>query len=109
MYLDLAFFIKHFGKDLDWGWGAAEVKKLSLSDFVNVALTAVERWFGVESPMPVKHLPEEMMDDFQEFPLSGGVYGYVGRDRGTVFLKQQNRNEEDASRFKTLMHHASPL
>ncbi|MBO5128761.1 MAG: nucleotidyltransferase family protein [Oscillospiraceae bacterium] len=108
MYLDLAFFIRHFGDSIDWNWIRGELEKLCLTDFANVALSAVERWFGVESPIVPEPVAEEVMEDFLEFTLSGGVYGYVGRDRGTVFLKQQNRNEEEVSRFKTLMYHAFP-
>lgn len=108
MYLDLAFFIKHFGTSLDWAWVVSEMEKLNLADFAAVALTAVERWFCVESPMVLRQVSEEVLEDFTEFTISGGVYGYVGKDQGEVFLKQQNRNEERVSKFKTLMRHAFP-
>ena len=108
MYLDLAFFIRHFGRSLDWAWVAGELEKLNLTDFGAVALTAVEHWFGVECPMELKPVDREVLGDFTEFTVSGGVYGYVGKDQGELFLKQQNRNGEDVSRFRTLMHHAFP-
>ena len=108
MYLDMAFFIKHFGASLDWEWVARELEKLNLTDFAAVALSAVECWFGVANPMPLKKISDDVLGDFTEFTISGGVYGYVGRDQGEMFLKQQNRNEENVSRFKTLLHHAFP-
>ena len=108
MYLDLAFFIRHFGEGLDWSWVAGELEKLALRDFANVALSAVEQWFGVKCPIGAKQPDDGVMADFLEFTLSGGVYGYVGRDRGEMFLKQQNRNGEEISRFRTLLHHALP-
>lgn len=108
MYLDLAFFIRHFGDSLDWDWVVQELEKLRLTDFANVALAAVERWFGVECPFPLAGVADEVLEDFTEFTLSGGVYGYVGRDHGEMFLKQQNRNEADVSRFRTLLYHAFP-
>lgn len=108
MYLDLAFFVKHFGDSLDWDWVAGEMEKLNLLDFAAVALAAVERWFGVESPMTLKQVSDEVLEDFTDFTISGGVYGYVGKDQGEVFLKQQNRNEESVSKFRTLLHHAFP-
>ncbi len=108
MYLDLALFIRHFGDSLDWAWVSAELEKLHLADFANMALYAVEQWFGVESPLPLKPIPEDVGQDFLEFTLSGGVYGYVGRDQGTVFLKQHNRNDESVSKWKTLLYHAFP-
>ena len=108
MYMDLAFFIRHFGKNLDWNWVIRELEKLCLADFANVALTATEQWFGVESPFGLEPVDPEVMEDFTEFTVSGGVYGYVGKDQGAVFLKQQNRNEEQVSKFRTLMYHAFP-
>ena len=108
MYLDLAFFIQHFRNALDWDWVSRELEKLCLADFANVALAAVEQWFGVESPLPLEMVEASMLDDFTDFTIAGGVYGYVGREKGEVFLKQQNRNGEKVSKWKTLLHHAFP-
>ncbi len=109
MYLDIAFFLRHFDGALDWALVAGELEKLAFSDFANMVFSAVEHWFGVESPLPLRPVPEQVMADFLEFTLSGGVYGYVGRDKGTVFLKQQDRSrEEKVSRTRTLLHHAFP-
>ena len=108
MYMDLAFFIKHFGAALDWNWIVSELEKLNLVDFAAVVLAALDRWFGVENPTPLKEISDELLEDFTEFTLSGGVYGYVGRDQGAVFVKQQDRNEESVSKFKTLLFHAFP-
>lgn len=108
MYLDLALFIRHFGSELDWDWISRELENLCLADFAGVALQCVARWFGVECPMALKPATEDVLEDFLEFTLAGGIYGYVGRDKGLVFLKQQNRDQEDVSKFKTLMTHAFP-
>lgn len=109
MYLDIAFFVRHFRSSLDWAWVAGELEKLAFSDFANMVFSAVETWFGVESPLPLRPVAESLMADFLEFTLSGGVYGYVGRDKGTVFLKQQGRNDsESVSIAETLLHHAFP-
>ena len=108
MYLDLAFFLQHFGDSLRWDWVAQELRKLQLTDFTNVALNAVEHWFGVPSPLPLTAVEEEIMADFLEFTLFGGVYGYAGRDKSLVFLKQQDRNGKKISKFRTLLFHAFP-
>ncbi len=108
MYLDIAFFLRHFENTLNWSWILQELEKLQLRDFANVVLTAVERWFGVAAPVELRPVPEAVMADFLDFTLSGGVYGYAGRDKGTVFLKQHNRNEAEVSRTKTLLYHAFP-
>lgn len=108
MYLDIAFFIKHFGNTLDWHWISGELKTLCFEDFANMTLTAVEKWFGVAGSLELRPIPEQTMEDFLEFTLEGGIYGRVGRDKSLVFLKQQGRNDEDVSKFKTLMLHAFP-
>lgn len=108
MYLDIAFFVKHFGSSIDWSRIRGELETLQLADFANMTLSVVERWLGVESPLALKPVDESLMDDFLEFTLSGGVYGYVGRDKSLVFLKQQNRSGEEVSKFRTLLFHAFP-
>lgn len=108
MYLDLAFFIKRFEGGMDWNWITTELEKLSLSDFANMALSAVEAWFDVVSPLPLRPVEADILADFLDFTLSGGVYGYVGREKGLVFLKQQNPNEEQVSKGKTLLYHVFP-
>lgn len=108
MYLDIAFFIKNFGSAIDWTWIVEELEKLRLDAFANMALSAVERWFGVESPLKLKPVDEMVMADFLDFTMAGGVYGYVGREKGLVFLKQQNRNQEEVSKTKTLLLHVFP-
>ena len=108
MYLDIAFFIRHFRDTADWKQIAAELEKLCLTDFAGTVLTAVENWFGVESPLPLKPVPENVIRDFTEFTMAGGVYGYAGRDKSLIFLKQQNRSEESVSKGKTLLYHAFP-
>ena len=108
MYLDLAFLLRHFGLSLHWEWVAQELQKLQLSDFANVALHAVEQWFGVPSPLPLTAVDDAIMADFLEFTLFGGVYGYAGRDKSVVFLKQQDRSGKKISKFRTLLFHAFP-
>lgn len=108
MYLDLAFFLRHFGDSLRWDWVAQELQKLQLDDFANVALSAVEQWFLVPSPLPLTAVDHTIMADFLEFTLLGGVYGYAGRDKSLVFLKQQDRSGKKISKFRTLLFHAFP-
>ena len=108
MYLDIAFFIKHFDKNIDWKWIQKELQKMQFQEFANMVFAAVEQWFGVESPLPLKPISKETMEDFLNFTIEGGVYGKFGRDRNVVFLKRQNRNEEKISKFKTLLFHIFP-
>ncbi len=89
MYLDIAFFLRHFGSDLDWAWFQRELEKLDFYDFANMVFTFVQREFGVASPIPLRAVDEQAYQDFLEFTMSGGTFGRFGRDSGAVHLKKQ--------------------
>lgn len=109
MYLDIAFFIKHFGNTLDWEWIKGELKVLAFTDYANMVLNAVENWFGVESPIDLRKVEQEILDDYLCFTLEGGTFGHFGRDASTIFLKNQNRNDMEAvSKMATMRHRLFP-
>lgn len=108
MYLDIAVFIRHYGDSLNWGWIAGELQKLALADFANVVLQVTERWFGVKSPLPLRAVPEKVLEDFMDFTMEGGVFGYVNRDAGMIALKREERNAENVTRHSALLHRAFP-
>lgn len=89
MYLDLAFYIKKLGDKLDWQWIQNELKKLQLTDFFVLTLRALERWFGVASPIAVPESDEELLSQFEAFTIEGGVFGFVGRSQGEVQVRKQ--------------------
>lgn len=108
MYLDIAVFIRHYGDSLNWGWIAGELQKLALADFANVVLQVTGRWFGVKSPLPMRAVPEKVLEDFMDFTMEGGVFGYVNRDAGMIALKREERNAENVARHSALLHRAFP-
>lgn len=108
MYLDLAFFLRRFGSSLDWSRLLPELEQLSLTKFANTVLTAVEQWFGVESRLPLEPVDHTVMADFLQFTLAGGIYGYIGRDKSLIALKQQDPGRSGVSRWKTLLHRMFP-
>lgn len=108
MYLDLAFFIKHFGDRLDWAWFRGELEKLNFYDFTNMAFTFVRREFGVESPIPLRAVEEQTYQDFVSFTMAGGTFGKFGRDSAVIQLKNQDIHAENVSRGKTLLHRFFP-
>ncbi len=108
MYLDIAFYIRQYRDTLNWRWFSEEVKKLNFTDFVNMTFSLVERCFGVESPIPLRPVEAQVLQDFIDFTMEGGTFGYVGRDASVVQLKKQDRNEESVSKGKTLLHRMFP-
>ncbi|MCD8356570.1 MAG: nucleotidyltransferase family protein [Clostridia bacterium] len=108
MYMDIAVFLQHFSNDLDWDYLQVELEKLCFIDFVNMVLSVVHEYFGIASPIPLKQIDKQVLDDFMEFTMAGGTFGHVGRDSGLIYLKRQDRNNENVSRMKTLINRAFP-
>lgn len=108
MYLDIAFFLKHFGDNLDWTWFLGELEKLNFYDFTNMVFTFVKREFGVESPIPLRPADEQTYQDFVDFTMAGGTFGKFGRDSAVIQLKNQDIGEENVSKGKTLLHRVFP-
>lgn len=103
MYMDIAIFIRHFGMELDWAYIQGELETLCFTDFANVVLSVVQEFFGVESPILLHEIDQQVLNDFMEFTMAGGTFGHVGRESGLVYLKKQDRNIEDVSRVRTFL------
>lgn len=108
MYLDVAAFVRRFGASLDWDWIRQELEKLCFTDFANIVLAFTQESFGVKSPVPLTEVEADVMRSFREFTMAGGVFGYVGRDSGTISLKQQSRGKERVSRLGTVAKRLFP-
>lgn len=108
MYMDIAVFIQHFGNELDWKYIQAELEKLAFSDFANMVLTVVNVYFGVDMPITLNEIDEQVLEDFMGFTMSGGTFGFVGRDSGLISLKKQERNKESVSRVSAFANRLFP-
>ena len=102
MYLDLAFYIKHMGKTMDWAWIQAEVKKLALDRFFYLTLDATKRWFGVELPITVPETEEALFQRFTDFTMESDVFGYTGRSRGEQEVFKAGVHAKDGVRYQAL-------
>lgn len=108
MYLDIAVFIRHFGSSIDWKYICRELHTLKLYDFCCVVMRAVKDWFGVECPIEMLPVSDEVMDDFFVYTLEAGVFGYVDREQGVNALKRNEKDERKISRFSTLVKRIFP-
>lgn len=104
MYMDLAVFIKHFDSAMNWDYVNCEIDKLKLTDFANVALTIVEKYFRVDSPVVLNPIDAEMFESIVDYTMDGGVFGHVGRDSALITLKKS----EERSRAATVLRRAFP-
>lgn len=104
MYMDLALFIKQLGDEADWACIESWLEELKLRDFANLALTLTEKCFAVKSPIALRDIAPETLEDFLDYTLDGGVFGFFGRDSGLIALK----NAEDKSRAAVLASRLFP-
>ena len=102
MYMDIAAFIMYFGNELDWDYIQRELEILCFKDFANMVLTVVRECFGVESPISLHQIEDQVFEDFMEFTMAAGTFGYVGRDPGVIQLKKQDPSVQSVSRVQTL-------
>lgn len=108
MYLDIAAFLQHFDGKLNRDYLRDELEKLGFQDFANMVFTLVEQCFGVESPLPLRNVEPAVLEDFLEYTIAGGVFGFEGRNQGAVYLKKESRDGEELSRSAALMHRLFP-
>ena len=109
MYIDIAFYLKRYRDEIDWEHFQQEVHTLAFEDFVNMVFSAVEQWFGVNSPISLQPVDPEVMGDFLEFTLDGGVFGGFNKSSGETWLKREDRNDtEEVSKAKTMLHRIFP-
>ena len=107
MYMDVAAFVCHFSKKLDWSWVREALKKLELWEFACVVFTAVERWFGVNVPMAYQPASNAVMADFLIYTMEAGVFGHHKREGAMADLKQRD-SESVVDRGKLLLKRTFP-
>ena len=107
MYLDIAFYIRKYRQTIDWKRFKSEIDSLKLSKFVNTVFTAVQEWFGIESPVPLEKTDNDFTERFLTFTLNGGVFGFEDKSSALTQLRK-NTAEGSVSRTKTLLNRAFP-
>ena len=105
MYLDLAAFILHYGGEADWNWIRQELEKIRLAAFANTALTFVERYFGVESPLALTDVDADVLEALAAMTADGGLFGRIGLDLGVNTMQEQG---EERSRVQAVVRRLFP-
>ena len=107
MYLDIAFFIKHYREQIDWQHFQSEIEKLKLSDFVNTVFSAVDGWFEIKIPISLKSKDSAFLDKFTEFTLNGGVFGFNNK-ASKLSQVRKNSKGQSVKRVNTLLKRTFP-
>ncbi len=107
MYLDIAFYIRRYRDEINWIHFSQEIERLRIEKFVNTAFSAIEKWFGIDSPIALKETDDAFLDQFITFTLNGGVFG--DRDKpGSLSLLRKSADEKGVRRVKTFMSRTFP-
>ena len=107
MYLDIAFYINKYRNQIDWKHFSQEIEQLKISKFFNIAFCAVEKWFGIESPIALKETDDEFSNQFLTFTLKGGVFGFDDKP-ASLSLLRKNTDEKGVRRLKAFLSRAFP-
>ena len=107
MYLDIAFYLRANLESIDWALFRKEIQKLKIDKFVNTVFTAIEMWFGTDSPIPLEDIDAGFMDEFLTFTLNGGVFGFESKASKLSQVRKNSRGQS-VKRADTLRKRAFP-
>lgn len=82
-YLDLVFFCRGEGRNLDWPRISRELEKLRLLEFTRTCFALCESWFGVKMPIPGRALEEDFLEEITEKTFRDGLFGLENRENRT--------------------------
>lgn len=108
MYLDIALFLKYYEGKLNWEYVITEMRKLNLEYFLNTVLHAVQNWFGIPIPIVIEPVKEGVFEDFQNYTLSAGIFGFDKRETGLIKVRQQVAKGKRFSKQSAFIHKLFP-
>lgn len=94
MLLDVTAYIHHYGELLDWTFLRQEFEYLKLDTFVRRILFLCRRWFGLKIPEYNFEMDEIHYEDLCAFILSGGTFGFYGRDIHAKLCRDEYRSTD---------------
>lgn len=106
MYLDLAFFIQ-VASEMDWPWIKKTIQDIGLEDFASYAFAFVKNVFDVQIPLFFKTPSDTDFNDFLDYTMEAGVFGFNDRSFGVVEVKNEIRGRT-ISKKGTLLHRLFP-
>ena len=111
MILDIALYVKGYDEEMDWQYIWREAEKLRLKEFIESMLFIVREWFHVETTAPVKKMDPRTQAVFEEYVLSGGVFGFEREDsirRLRKGIREDGSNRNLLVKVRALLYLAFP-
>ena len=93
-YLDMVQMVKGCGERMDWPWITEELEKLKLLTFTKTCFSCCERWFGIEMPMRLESLSEELFSEITEKTFRDGVFGLENAENSPASAAKDIKRSE---------------
>lgn len=108
MYLDIALFLKKYGKELNFEKIREILRECELEKFFDSLLFICSRWFQCEFK-PREDMKEEVYNEYCRYTFKGGVFGLQEKESCSENEVRQSINRKGkASKFSVIMHHLFP-
>lgn len=111
MILDIALYVKHYQKQMDWDYIWQEADKLKLKEFIENLLFICKQWFHIETTVSSKKMENQTHILFEEYILSGGVFGFERDDsirRLRKGIREAGSNGKLLVKIRALLYLAFP-
>lgn len=91
MFMDIAVFLRYYGDTFDKVEAERLLKEASLEKTAAAVFGLCDRWFGT-SWSEGKDISKEVLDELEEYILSGGTFGFETHDIGHVYKRKSCEN-----------------
>ena len=111
MILDIALYVKHYQKQMDWDYIWQEADKLQLKEVIENLIFICKQWFHIETTVSSKKMETQTQSLFEEYVLSGGVFGFERDDsirRLRKGIREEGSNGKLLVKIRALLYMAFP-
>lgn len=69
-----------------------------------VVLNSVKKWFGVSASYDIPQTDNSILEDFRQFTMNSGVFGYDGITDAEAVMRQANNQNSSGARILALIY-----
>lgn len=92
MFLDIAVFLRHYGKEFDWKQAEELLTGSGLSRTAGAVFQLCNRWFGTDIAWQ-DQVGEAVLDQMEVYIIGGGTFGFETHDVGDMYLRRGYENK----------------
>ncbi len=88
-FLDMVFFTRAQGRNMNWVWITQQLEKLELLTFTQTCFSLCEKWFGVTMPISSCPLDETFYLSATRKVFEDGIFGHINQQNVTASVVKQ--------------------